>query len=189
MIAHAAAPAAAIAARPPTRATSSTRPPLPRSRPARQIDRRQYTASAAKTIASTTDARREERDLGRLADGEEVRREGDRPDDGDDQEDGTGRDPPPALGRVVPIVVAGVVVVFAVRTSVRRGIWVATGAAVGHAGSSSEGPMVDRDVVGQPRPGQPLRDRPAGITERRLEERPGLVRSMRTSTSSEGRGS
>src|SRR6187401_2662022 len=56
MIAQAAAPAAAMAAKPPTSATSSIRPPLPRSRPARHTERRQYTASAANTIASTTEA-------------------------------------------------------------------------------------------------------------------------------------
>jgi len=36
--------------------------------------------------------------------------------------------------------------------------------------------MVDRDVVGQPRPGQAVGDGSPGITERRLEERPGFIR-------------
>jgi hypothetical protein len=78
---------------------------------------------------------RQQGDLGRLTYGEEVRREGNRPDDREDQEDGTGRDPAPSSGRLVPVVVADVVV-FAMCASVGRGIRVATGAAIGHAGSS-----------------------------------------------------
>ena len=123
MIAPAAHPAAAIAAQPPTRPISSSRPPPTPFGPARQVGPEAVGGQCGE------DDRQDDRTGGQQGiwvasrTVSEVGRERERPDDGEREEDRSGRDASTAPGRVIAVLEADVVGDIAIprsRGGVRR---------------------------------------------------------------------